>query len=170
MNQVEFRYQSGDSTHVVSIERDGDEYRASVGGRSYHLELLRSAPAEFTLRLDGRRLTAHVAADGPRRWVALGGQTFVLSTMVRAARRSRGHDGGEALTAVMPGQVRAVAVVEGQVVDKGQTLVILEAMKMEIRVTAPHAGRVQRLLVHEGQVVERGQALVEVVGNWAADS
>jgi methylmalonyl-CoA carboxyltransferase 1.3S subunit len=53
-------------------------------------------------------------------------------------------------------------VSEGDTVERGQTLVILEAMKMELRVTAPEAGRVKRLLVQMGDVVERGQALVEI--------
>jgi len=50
----------------------------------------------------------------------------------------------------------------GDAVALGQTLVILEAMKMEIRVPAPHAGRVAAISVREGQVVDRGQALVEL--------
>ena len=66
------------------------------------------------------------------------------------------------LEATMPGQVISVGIKEGDVVTKGQTLVILEAMKMELRVQAPYAGRVQRVLVKTGQVVERGQQLIEV--------
>ena len=62
----------------------------------------------------------------------------------------------------MPGQVRQVRVAEGDRVERGQTLIVLEAMKMEIRVPATHAGRVARLLVQEGQVVERGQPLIDV--------
>jgi biotin carboxyl carrier protein len=42
-------------------------------------------------------------------------------------------------------------------------LLLLEAMKMERRVTAPHAGRVEAVAVREGQAVERGQALVDLV-------
>ena len=65
----------------------------------------------------------------------------------------------------MPGQVISVAVKDGDLVTKGQTLVVLEAMKMELRVQAPYAGRVQHVLVKTGQVVERGQQLVEVMAN-----
>jgi biotin carboxyl carrier protein len=61
----------------------------------------------------------------------------------------------------MPGQVVDVLVAEGETVTRGQTLVILEAMKMEIRAAAPADGRVKRLLVGKGDVVERGQHLVE---------
>ena len=62
----------------------------------------------------------------------------------------------------MPGQVRAVLVKEGESVEKGQTLALLEAIKMEIRVAAPHAGKVEKVLIEEGQVVERGQRLFDL--------
>jgi biotin carboxyl carrier protein len=60
----------------------------------------------------------------------------------------------------MPGVVRRVLVAAGDEVSRGQVLILLEAMKMEIRVTAPHAGRVERVSVVEGQPVDRGQTLV----------
>ena len=62
----------------------------------------------------------------------------------------------------MPGQVREVFVRAGDAVKSGQTLLLLEAMKMEIRVSAPADGRVKRLLVQAGDVVDRGQRLVEM--------
>jgi pyruvate carboxylase subunit B len=65
----------------------------------------------------------------------------------------------------MPGQVRAVNVNEGDTVTKGQTLLVLEAMKMEIRVQAPHGGVVKKLFVNQGQTVEREQMLLEIEKN-----
>ncbi len=62
----------------------------------------------------------------------------------------------------MPGQVRAVNVKEGDAVTKGQTLLLLEAMKMEIRVQSPRDGLVKKLYVQQGQTVEREQLLVEI--------
>jgi biotin carboxyl carrier protein len=62
----------------------------------------------------------------------------------------------------MPGQVRAVNVGEGEAVTKSQTLLVLEAMKMEIRIHAPQDGVVKKLFVQQGQIVEREQALIEI--------
>jgi pyruvate carboxylase subunit B len=62
----------------------------------------------------------------------------------------------------MPAQVREVRVREGDLVEKGQTLLLLEAMKMEIRLQAPHGGRVARLLASAGSQVDRDQVLVEL--------
>jgi biotin carboxyl carrier protein len=68
----------------------------------------------------------------------------------------------------MPGQVRSVEVAPGQAVKKGQTLVVVEAMKMEMRVQAPRDGTVKRLLARQGDTVERGQLLVEMEEGHAA--
>jgi biotin carboxyl carrier protein len=62
----------------------------------------------------------------------------------------------------MPGLILDVLVKDGDEVARGDTLVVLEAMKMELRITAPYVGRVRRIHCATGQVVERGQVLVEV--------
>jgi biotin carboxyl carrier protein len=66
------------------------------------------------------------------------------------------------LEAAMPGLVRRVLVREGDSVERGQALVMLEAMKMEIRVSAPHAGKVVKVLVSPGETVDRGRRLIEL--------
>ncbi len=116
------------------------------------------------LLIDGERVTAYVSSDNAKRWVTINGRTFLL-TKQSGARKSGGgqhHAAGE-LTAPMPGQIRAVNVSEGDIVTKGQTLLVLEAMKMEIRIQAPMDGIVKSLAVKQGQTVEREQALVEIV-------
>jgi biotin carboxyl carrier protein len=67
--------------------------------------------------------------------------------------------------APMPGVVTRLLVAEGQTVDAGQPLCVLEAMKMETVVTAPAAGRVARIAVAPGTPVEGGVVLVELEGS-----
>ena len=62
----------------------------------------------------------------------------------------------------MPGRVLDVLVAAGDAVKRGATLVLLEAMKMELRIQAAADGQVTRIHVKPGEVVERGQVLVEV--------
>jgi 3-methylcrotonyl-CoA carboxylase alpha subunit len=114
-------------------------------------------------RAGGERLLAHVARDGDRTHVSLRGRAFVVQRPKAGAPRARaraGHDPG--LEAPMPGQVRAIAVAVGDSVAEGDTLLVLEAMKMELRIRAPHAGRVERVACQVGDVVDRGQVLVEL--------
>ena len=73
-----------------------------------------------------------------------------------------GGNSGDEIRAPMPGTILSIAATVGQAVDNGQVLCVLEAMKMEIRVTAPTDGQVKAVHVSVGDVVERGQTLVEI--------
>ncbi len=82
----------------------------------------------------------------------------------RAARAAASHGpgGGSDVVAPMPGAVLAVHVEPGAIVEAGQALVVLEAMKMEHVVTAPVAGVVLEVLVRRGDQVERGRQLLNL--------
>ncbi len=158
-----YRFQSGNQVYEISIERQGEVFQASVDGQSYPVELLDAQPGQISLRFAGRPVTLYWAADGGQKWVSLNGCAYRLEKPApRAARSAAEPGGGQVVRSPMPAQVRAVQVAEGDPVEKGQTLLLLEAMKMEIRVKAPAAGRVARLLVSAGQAVEKDQLLAEV--------
>ena len=67
-----------------------------------------------------------------------------------------------AVVAPLAGSVSRVLVSEGDTIEKGQVLLVLEAMKMETEITAPTAGTVTAITVAAGQAVQGGQALVEI--------
>jgi biotin carboxyl carrier protein len=116
----------------------------------------------WLLTIGGERITVYGAAAGDQRYLHMGGQSYTLSVPdARGKRRSSAAAVGD-LTAQMPGQVVDILVAEGDTVTAGQTLMLLEAMKMQIRVSAPQDGRMKRLLVGKGMVVERGQLLAEI--------
>ncbi len=160
---MHFRYQAGQQTVEVTLERNGDNFRAQVNGVEYAVEVLDRQPGVLSLRLDGRPLTFYWAQDGSRKWISQGGCTYWLDPPAqRASQRSSEVDGNTAIRAPMPAQVRAVQVASGDSVERGQVLLLLEAMKMEIQVKSPAAGRVNRLLAAAGQTVDRDQLLVEI--------
>jgi biotin carboxyl carrier protein len=149
---------------TLELTPTGKSYRAVLRDQSADVEFIRAEDGKLEFLVDGERITAYVSVDGAKRWVTMNGQTFVL-TKQSGARKGGGahhHAAGE-LTAPMPGQVRAVNVVEGDAVTKGQTLLVLEAMKMEIRIQTPMDGVVKNLAVKQGQTVEREQLLIEIV-------
>jgi biotin carboxyl carrier protein len=80
----------------------------------------------------------------------------------RAAARSRGHVDFHALSAPMPATVRTVLVKVGDEVAEGETLVVLEAMKMELPLRAPKAGRVAEIRCTPGELVQPGVPLVDL--------
>jgi acetyl/propionyl-CoA carboxylase alpha subunit len=150
-----------DST-TLDLTPTGKSYRAALGDKTVDVEIVRADNGQLELLIDGQRMTAYVSADGAKRWVTVNGQTLVLTKASGAKRKGSGHDHASGLAAPMPGLVRSVNVVEGEAVKKGQTLLTMEAMKMEIRIQAKMAGTVKKLLVKSGQTVEREQMLIEI--------
>ncbi len=160
---MHYQFSANGKNYAFSLEQDGDRLRAVMDGDDHSVETLEDQPGQLTLRLDGRRVTLYWAVDGPDTWVSMGGCTFRLQKPIpHRAGRAAESDGSQSVRAPMPAQVRAVLVQPGDRVEKGQTLLLLEAMKMEIRVKSPLDGTIQRLLAAENQTVERDQVLVEI--------
>jgi 3-methylcrotonyl-CoA carboxylase alpha subunit len=160
---MRYRYQSNDTIYDISIERQGEIYRATLDGQTFDLEILDSQPGQLDLLFAGRPLTIYWANDGDRKWVSLDGCTHLLEK----PSPKRSTKPGELITSrqirsPMPAQVQDVRVAHDETVEKGQILLMLEAMKMEIRIQAPYTGRIKHILVEKGQTVQRDQPLVEM--------
>lgn len=160
---MRYRYQSRGQVYTINIERQGIAYRVELGGKTHEIGILDSLPGEISLLFDGRPVTLYWAGDGSVKWLSLDGCTYLLEKpSSRQATGSGEGQAGASLRAPMPAQVQAINVSEGDQVEKGQTLILLEAMKMEIRLAAPQKGRIIKLQAYEGQSVERDQLLVEI--------
>ncbi len=162
---MKFTYQLANQTYTVDIEKTSDGYRVVVNGQEYPIQIMRAEAGELSYLIADQPQTAYWATDGARRWVFVDGQAFVLTSSTPGARAKRGdhaHANEDTIRAPMPGHVRAVQVAEGDQVEKGQTILVLEAMKMEIRIQAPRSGHIAKLSAQVGQAVEREQVLGEI--------
>jgi biotin carboxyl carrier protein len=150
-------------TRSIELNPSDDGYVVIMDGKTMPVQILRAdaASGRMDLLIDGQRVIAHVSSDGAKRWVTVDGQTSML-TKTSGAKRGVRHDHAGGLIAPMPGQIRSVSVSVGEAVKKGQTLLTMEAMKMEIRIQALTDGVVKSVSVTQGQTVEREQILVEV--------
>jgi biotin carboxyl carrier protein len=159
---VEVFFQNGQS---IRLERRDGHFQATVDGKTYQVKVTYQQGAEivFSLQNDESPLATHyafVARDGNASYVWLDGLSHTLPQADPNVRRRRTGQNNGGLTAAMTGQVVQVLVAPGQSVARGQTLLLLEAMKMETRVNAPADGVVQQVLCAPGQVVERGAMLI----------
>ena len=143
--------------------------------RAEQTEIVDCAPAGdgrySLLRLDGDHASADVAVvqtDTPGEMtVRVDGAVFLATVGGRQARSrspaiAGGSDGTLGVVAPMPGKVVQLLVGPGDEVEAGQGLVVVEAMKMENEIRAPHAGRVETVQVEVGMVVEVDRVLVVV--------
>ncbi len=168
---MEFRYHHNGTDYTVSLEpQGGNTYLAHIEDRAYTVEAIPDSQGGMTLVIDGQRIRAYTATNTTR-----GGESRIFTALAdgsarvyelqraqnSGARRAAGG-AGNGLEAQMPGVITQVLVEQGASVEEGQSLLIMEAMKMEIRVTAPYAGTLTELLVNPGDQVDRGQTLARV--------
>lgn len=147
----------------IELTPSGKSYQVTIGDKTADVEILGTQEGQLNLLVDGERVTAYISSDNAKRWVTINGRTYQLTKQTSSRKSGGGHHhaAGE-LTAPMPGQVSAINVSEGDEVTKGQTLIVLEAMKMEMKIQAPNDGTVSKLFVKQGETVEREQILIEV--------
>jgi biotin carboxyl carrier protein len=171
---VNLHYSHANEIYTVRLTPQPDgTFEIIVGEQAYRVELKRNYSGELVLSIDNRLQKAHFASQKPsgqspaRFYVDLGrGATYQVEKYEPTThRRGAGASGAGNLSAQMPGQIMHVLVAEGEAVSLGQPLLIMEAMKMEIRVSSPCDGVVRRLLVQTGDTVDRGQQLVEIEEN-----
>ena len=154
-----------------TVEVDVGPGGLRVDGRPVEARLLAVGATPLRhLELDGRvhELVA-MRADGAGRWrIAVGDARLdvaVADERVRslaALAHRPAASGAGAVTAPMPGLVVRVSVREGDRVEAGAGLVVVEAMKMENQLAAAGPARVRRVLVVPGQTVEKGERLLEL--------
>ena len=121
---------------------DSGAYSVLIGGRGY--EVIAGAGGE--IRVNGRALSVEVF--DPRE---------------PGARRSGGADAGRRnIVAPMPGKVVRLLVEPGDMVEAGQSLVVVEAMKMQNEMKSPKAGRVAEVRTRSGETVAAGDVLLIV--------
>jgi len=155
--------------------------RVRAGGREWRAAVAPAAPAGapgvtapgppvpgagpggalVRVTLDGIARRYAFARDGDALWIARDGHHLELR-VARTARGGAAH-GEDSLEAPMPGTVLLVHAENGQEVAEGEVLVVIESMKMELSIAAPHAGTVQGLDVAPGDRVGLRQVLAEVV-------
>ena len=165
----------------------GEDYRYRIGEQEDHFtfdlegEIRESLPPAITLAIEsletgeglcrtesGRTSEFAWAWVGAELHLWLEGALYVFQRAIPSAgsgRRRGSATNAEAsgdILAPMPGAVLEVLVGEGDRVERNQTVVVMESMKMELAITAPRDGMVRRVSVQPGQQVERGMRLLEL--------
>ncbi|MQA29211.1 MAG: hypothetical protein GEU82_05135 [Luteitalea sp.] len=124
----------------------------------------RVGPGMFRVEHEGRFEIVFVAGPSGDRWVFWNGQVFrgPFGRASANAPRASGPGGPQSLRAPMPATVLEVLVAPGAVVKQGDTVLILEAMKMELPVRAPADGTVVAVHCREQELVQPDTVLVEL--------
>jgi 3-methylcrotonyl-CoA carboxylase alpha subunit len=151
--------------HRIDAERAGTgRFRITAEGEESVVEILYYGDGRIRALIDEEPVEAGILLGPEKVLISIRGETHTLRKPQPPSVDETGPDADAAasLTAPMPGTVVKVLVEEGQEVEEGQLLLVLEAMKMEQPVSAPHAGVVQSLPFDEGSLVPGGAVLAEL--------
>ena len=155
--------------HEVDVEQTGDGFEVVLKGQRRLVDLIvqDASLASMLLLEDNRSFEVLSQSESRGRFrIAIGARQFDFEVLspVEAAQLSAviGEEGPSRVEAPIPGRVVAVKVSEGDDVEAGQPLVVLEAMKMENELSSDRSGRVTKVCVEPGMTVETGAVLVEL--------
>lgn len=149
-----------ENTVSVELVRRDDLGDLTIAGRRYHCAMQRLADGEYYLTLDGIAHRLWIAHHKDKAYVHGFGRTWELEVTNPAEAQAAESDGVNVASAPMPGVVVGVMVEVGEAVERGQTLMIIESMKMQSEITARAAGRIEAVMVAVGEAFERGAKLV----------
>ena len=159
----------GDKTYTVEIEDVGKPlYRVSVDGSEFLVDGKKTGLTNYSLIVDNRSFEVEVDVKEDEYRVLVDGRNYRIDLVDERRVRLGGVQSGiqlqgrQNISVPMPGKIIAVLVSEGDTVEKGQGLVIVEAMKMENEVRCPINGEVKEVRVKTGDAVEAGAVLAVV--------
>jgi biotin carboxyl carrier protein len=160
MTDSRLRALTGTVEREVTVGADG---AFTIAGEAFQADPI--GPGAWRVTCRGRSRVVHVARDGDEEayWVHVDGRVHrveITRAGVRPRRKTSGRE--HALAAPMPATVLSVIAEIGQPVNAGDTLLMLEAMKMELPVRAPRAGVVTAVHCREGEMVQPGVVLIDI--------
>ncbi|MGB8331872.1 MAG: acetyl-CoA carboxylase biotin carboxylase subunit [Polyangiales bacterium] len=157
-------YHIGDNDVRVDYRHlGGNRFTVWAGGEERDVRVVSWAPPRLTLEEGPHRWHARISFDGERTYVHTSQFSIGLLHKPRFPDKSRAIPIGGCI-APMPGKVIELRVAEGDTVQAGQVLLIMEAMKMEHSVTAPQDGTVVQVSVFLGDQVDADALLIVVAG------
>jgi len=157
----------GEEKHEVDIRRDGEKVFARVDDREYELEVSEPEAGVYLFKNNGKITEAFVShketPNGPVR-VQIKDNEFEIRLIdpkrLRGSTSGADHgDGAAEIRAAMPGKVVRILLAEGAELEKGDGVLVVEAMKMQNELKAPKAGTLKQIKVAEGSTVAAGDVL-----------
>jgi biotin carboxyl carrier protein len=148
---------AGDRTVTAFRDADG---AIRIGGVRYSVEPL--ADALYSVSDGESRWIIAVASAGEERWIFLDGCVERIAVDTASGSRRRASSSGQELSAPMPATVVRIHVEPGAPAARGDVLITLEAMKMELAIRAPRDGVVGAIHCKVGDLVQPGVNLLDL--------
>jgi acetyl/propionyl-CoA carboxylase alpha subunit len=161
---VHHAFKIGEAEHNVELSRSATAYRLHIGDASLAVDLRTGADGRAWLTVGDEHHEVVIATRGDEVFVHFAGEAHALRyehPLVRLAAQG-GGSADDLVRAPMPGAIVSVQVKAGDAVAKGQTLLVMESMKMETTLAAPRDGVVEAVHFGKGQTFDRDALLLSL--------
>jgi len=165
---VKFAVTVGETTELVEVSGEAGHYRLTIGSEVWEVDGRLTAQGIYSLLIGGVSYVADVLDEDGACVVDIGAERYLIHVeeqtrhIIRTKGGAGGGPGGRTLVAPLPGRIVKVAVKPGDRVEKGATLLVIEAMKMENEFKAGASGTIAEVRVEPGQAVNGGDVLIVI--------
>ena len=165
---MEFQFTVNGKNYLIDIEKSARDLQVEMGGRTESVDAAFLDENTISLFLGERAVTVYIAFDGNRIYASAGGEKYEIEKSRDTAleQKLRGRTGAlEAETIIstpMPGQIVKIQVKEGDIVEPGQNLFIVESMKMENQIRSSIRAKVEKVHFGDGDPVDANAPIVEL--------
>ncbi len=147
----------------VDLQQDGTEYKVFLDGKEVKVTVAREDGSQLMLIVENRPFNVDMESDGR---IFVNDEEYSIEVVDEQIQRlikaspEKFHKKELSLIAPMPGLIIEVGVKEGDSVETGHGLLVVEAMKMQNEMKAPRGGIVKKVCVQKGQTVNSGETLI----------
>lgn len=164
---MDYQFKHKETIHNVKVTKETNSAEVLVDDKQHSVDYRKIGFNRLSVISDNKPYTVFMAEDEKNKYVAIHGKYFVFDKMESAEAKSFEDtadvvDGKQIVKPPMPGSIVKVNVGVNTEVKKGDTLIIVEAMKMEHAISALINGKVTCLNVKQGEMVDADKVLMEI--------
>ncbi len=164
---MEYNLLINDKTFPVTLDiQEKNKCAVSIADKRFSVEFDRIGEHLLSLEVNGKKINTYIADTPEGKEIFLNGKSYLVADAdaleQQGTKKSSGGKSSDEVTSPMPAVVIKVMVKEGDMVEKGQGVVVVSAMKMETTLFAPFSGCVTRINAQAGDKVMPGVILVDI--------
>jgi pyruvate carboxylase subunit B len=155
-------YEHENNVYNVTIEKRKNKFFVTYDNTEYWVEAEEIEPGQLKLKIGDRIIKSMITEGDKEKYVFVDGHVFKVKPVeLTGKKRTKKKEEGD-LSSPISGKVIGVKIKKGNIVKKGDVLMIIEAMKMEYLIRSPFDGKISKVNFKENDQIEIGQNTVEV--------
>jgi biotin carboxyl carrier protein len=155
-------YEHENNVYNVTIEKRKNKFFVTYDNTEYWVEAEEIKPGQLKLKIGDRIIKSMITEGDKEKYVFVDGHVFKVKPVeLTGKKRTKKKEEGD-LSSPISGKVIGVKIKKGNIVKKGDVLMIIEAMKMEYLIRSPFDGKISKVNFKENDQIEIGQNTVEV--------